>query len=146
MKRIAMNVRIALPADATRVHALLLELGYAPGVEDFLEQFEAHRLTDGTRVFVAVDDDAALTGVLSASVIPLFHQPGSLGRITALVVSSACRGRGVGTALVVAAEDWFRSRGCQRAEVTSGDARVDAHRFYRARGFASASQRFIKKF
>jgi GNAT superfamily N-acetyltransferase len=141
-----MNVRVALPTDAIQIHALLLELGYSPSIDAFLEQFAAYRSSSGTQVFVAAGQNSALLGVLSASVIPLFHQTGSLGRITALVVSSACRGKGVGTSLVAAAEDWFRSLGCQRAEVTSGDARLEAHKFYQARGFVPASQRFIKRY
>jgi GNAT superfamily N-acetyltransferase len=141
-----MNVRVALPADATQIHGLLLELGHSPSVETFLEQFAVYRSSDSARVFVAAEQDSTLLGVLSAAVIPMFHQAGSFGRITALVVSSACRGKGVGSSLVAAAEDWFRSRGCQRVEVISGDARLGAHKFYQARGFAPTSQRFLKRY
>ena len=141
-----MNIREALPADATQIHGLLFELGHSPSVETFLKQFAAYRTSESARVFVAAEQNSPLLGVLSACVIPLFHQAGSLGRITALVVSSHYRGKGVGSALLSAAEDWFRSLGCARAEVVSGDARLDAHRFYQERGFARASQRFIKRY
>ncbi len=47
-----------------------------------------------------------------------------------LAVSPEHRSEGVGKALLDAAKDWARERGATHLELDSGDARVDAHRFY----------------
>ena len=73
------------------------------------------------------------------------HMQGRLGRITSLVVDEKHRGRGIGQILVHAAEHWFSSAGCVKVEVTSGDLRVDVHRFYEREGFSRNGQRLSKK-
>jgi GNAT superfamily N-acetyltransferase len=61
-----------------------------------------------------------------------------------LVVTSSHRGRGVGAKLLETASEWARERGCTHLELSSGDARKDAHRFYRAQGM-SQSYNFSKQ-
>jgi hypothetical protein len=41
------------------------------------------------------------------------------------------------------AHAWFRTQGCVRVEVTSGDHRADAHRFYARHGYARQGQRLL---
>jgi ribosomal protein S18 acetylase RimI-like enzyme len=73
-------------------------------------------------VFIA-ETSGNLVGVVSLHILELFHEAGRLGRITAFVVDADSRGNGIGTALVAAADKFFRSSGCVRAEVTSGNHR-----------------------
>ena len=47
---------------------------------------------------------------------------------------------------VNAADQYFKSRGCVRAEVTSGDHRKEAHLFYQSVGFVLDEKRFTKKY
>jgi GNAT superfamily N-acetyltransferase len=61
-----------------------------------------------------------------------------------LIVTSSHRGAGVGAKLIDAASDWARDRGCTHLELSSGDGRKDAHRFYRAQGM-SQSYNFTKQ-
>jgi GNAT superfamily N-acetyltransferase len=77
--------------------------------------------------------------------LPLFHTPGYLARITALVVAATARGIGVGRALLAATEAYAWSTGCVRIEVTSGDHRPDAHAFYERLGYHVDERRFIKR-
>ena len=88
---------------------------------------------------------SSLTGVVSAHAIPLFHQPGELVRITALSVRQGRERQGIGRCLIRAIENWAVARGAARIEVTSGDHREGAHRFYRAMGYGVESLRFIKR-
>jgi GNAT superfamily N-acetyltransferase len=46
--------------------------------------------------------------------------------------------------LVEAVEGWARQHGCDVIEVTSGNQRVDAHRFYEGLGYAEKRKRFVK--
>ena len=61
-----------------------------------------------------------------------------------LIVTSSHRGLGVGAKLIGAASEWARDRGCTHLELSSGDGRKDAHRFYRAQGM-SQSYNFTKQ-
>jgi len=55
-----------------------------------------------------------------------------------LIVSSSHRSLGVGAKLIDAASEWARDRGCTHLELSSGDGRKDAHRFYQAQGMAQS--------
>jgi ribosomal protein S18 acetylase RimI-like enzyme len=61
-----------------------------------------------------------------------------------LVVTKKARGRGVGTALLEAAEARLRAAGCALLEVTSNIELGGAHEFYKSRGFRRTSYRFVK--
>ncbi|OLD51200.1 MAG: hypothetical protein AUI63_00960 [Gemmatimonadetes bacterium 13_1_40CM_2_60_3] len=76
--------------------------------------------------------------------VPLFHAAGNLARLTALAVVPGHQRKGVGRALVTAAEAFAWEHDCRRVEVTSGDHREDAHRFYHALGYEMDERRFIK--
>jgi GNAT superfamily N-acetyltransferase len=75
----------------------------------------------------------------------LLHALSPLARITALAVRNDVQGRGVGRALVEAAEAWAWTEGAARIELTSGDHRLAAHAFYRSAGYAVDSRRFLKQ-
>jgi len=90
--------------------------------------------------------DGCMAGVISLHVLELFHAEGRIGRITSLVVDAGHRGRGIGEALVDAADRFFTGQGCVRAEVTSGDHRTAAHAFYAAQGYAPDERRFLKRY
>ncbi len=88
--------------------------------------------------------DGRIAGVASIHLVPMFHAAGSIARLTALVVDQSVRRSGVGAALVRAAEAFGTAGGCERMELTSGDHRTEAHRFYETIGYQRVSQRFIK--
>jgi GNAT superfamily N-acetyltransferase len=69
-----------------------------------------------------------------------------MGRISALVVDENIRRRGIGTTLVKAADDFFVGRGCNRVELTSNNRRLEAHRFYLAKGYEIRSKHFVKRY
>ena len=145
-RRIApVTVRRAALGDAADVAGCLAELGYGTRAEVVTEKLVAVAASDVDAVFVATDPESGtVLGVASVHVLPLFHAPGSLGRLTALAVRRSAQRRGVGRALVAAAEAFAWAAGCKRMEVTSGDHRPAAHAFYKAVGYAEDERRFIK--
>ena len=136
-------VRLAVDSDAPGIAALLGELGYPATESETRGRMSALATRPDAAVFVAHWDNA-VAGVLSFHIIPLFHAEGNLGRITSLVVTKSARTHGVGKALVQAAEDFGTAHGCVRIEVTTGEHRPEAHRFYEKLGFGPVDRRFVK--
>jgi len=60
-----------------------------------------------------------------------------------LAVHPGHRSEGVGKALLEAAKDWARERGATHLELASGDARLDAHRFYEREAPSWTSRHFV---
>src|SRR3982750_4577885 len=90
------TVRPAGLADAAEVVACLAELGYGTSAEVMTEKLVALPASDADAVFVAADSASeTVLGVASVHLIPLFHAPGSIGRLTALAVRRSAQRRGV---------------------------------------------------
>jgi GNAT superfamily N-acetyltransferase len=81
---------------------------------------------------------------LSTSIMRVLHRPAPVGRISMMVVDERVRNRGIGAALVRAAERLLAERGCYMVEVTSHVRRTDAHRFYERLGYERTSVRLAR--
>lgn len=135
-------VRRADSSDVNELARLFAALGYPVTAELLGDRFHAYS-TAGEHAFVAEGNDALL-GALTVHTTPVLHRPTYVGRITALIVDESARGRGVGRALVAAAEQHLAERGCALIEVTSNQRRADAHAFYETLGYERTSLRFAK--
>lgn len=81
----------------------------------------------------------SIVGLLTLRILgDLFHD-GTSAMIQELIVDRGWRGRGVGGALLDAAVDLARERGCAEIGVSTGIRNPDAQRLYRARGFEADS-------
>jgi GNAT superfamily N-acetyltransferase len=129
-------IRDAAPDDAPAIAALIAALGY-----DVSEAEVRARLADAGAL---VADQEGVIGVLTTNVMTVLHRPRPVGRISMLVVAEAARGRGIGAALVAAAERQLRDRGCGLIEVTSNARRERAHAFYERLGYERTSFRFAR--
>lgn len=138
-----MIIRRLTSQDASSAVPLMAELGYPTNADSFTERFAALSTNPHSAVLVA-EAQGSIVGLVAVHSFEMLHRPGRLGRITALVVASSARGRGVGTDLLKAAEDHLRQSGCTILEVTSNDRRADAHAFYAARGYHEKRVRFVK--
>ena len=135
------TVRDAAPADEQVIGDLLEQLGHPISPETTRHQLAFLAGTGHDRVLVA-EGDSVVLGVLSLHWTPLLHCDKPLGRVTALVVDEAARGRGIGSRLVAEAERVLREAGCSAVEVTSNVRRVEAHDFYRGLGYGQPSAYF----
>lgn len=149
----AVTVRLATPDDLQRFLPLFLGLSrfnrsHHPQDDDFQAVIQARvsdanqalKQTSASRLFLATGGDAAL-GYLWATV----YRPGPAssngtmltGVIAELYVEEGCRGRGIGMALMAAAQAWFRELGVQRLKVEAFAWNEEAIGFYRKLGFVT---------
>ena len=135
------SIRRACQSDADALALLAGELGYpteAPTARERLDD-----LTKAGDCLLVAIHDSKVIGMVLLHRTHFLHRPPD-GRISTLVVSVHYRGRGIGARLVEAAESVFRKWGCERVEVSSGEKREAAHRFYNRAGYCEQPKRFIK--
>ena len=139
----SLKVRPASRSDAKWVARLLEGLGYACDQGLVAERLARLERDPSADVLVAVNANRVV-GAVVLYFVPVLHEPGPWCRMTALAVNEHERGRGVGRALVAAAEVAARTAGCGRIEATSANERRDAHRFYESLGYRRRSSHFLK--
>ncbi len=145
-KRLSKEIKIrkAKVEDAVSIFSLLEELGY-PSSASFAKD-KIRKLTKSKNDFVLMAEvDSKVIGVVHLHVAELFHEPGKMGRIMALVVNKKYRQAGVGYKLMVSLETIARKAGCTKMEITSASYRKDAHKFYLGLGYLEKPKRFIKR-
>ena len=138
------HIRRAVKADAAELARLLTRLGYPLSEEDVKavwSEWEA----EGNFALV-VEEGYSLLGAVTLHRTFVLHRPKPIGRITSLVVDPAVRGRGLGRALTLAAEQAMIEAGCGLLEVTSHKRRDEAHAFYKHMDYEETSYRFMKAF
>lgn len=136
-----LTVREAAPRDAEALAGLLGELGFPGEAKEIGKRLGLLKKADEPPL---VADEGGPVGCLTWHVTPVLHRPTAVGRVTMLVVTKTARGRGVGTALLEAAEQRLRQAGCALVEVTSNIELGGAHEFYKGRGYRRTSYRFVK--
>jgi ribosomal protein S18 acetylase RimI-like enzyme len=136
-----LSVRPARPGDSKAIAALVGALGFdssPAAIETRLADLRKGRETP------LVAERGEVIGVLAWHVTPVLHRPRPVGRITMMVVADGERRSGAGRALVEAAYEEMRAKGCGLVEVTSNVDLSGAHGFYRRLGFERTSYRFAK--
>jgi ribosomal protein S18 acetylase RimI-like enzyme len=115
--------------DASRRLLPQLSSSAAPLSADDLIRITSHQ---ATTLFVA-RSEGTVVGMLTLVTFPL--PSGLRARIEDVVVDQDARGRGVGTALTMAALDLAQAQGARSIDLTSRASRVAANRLYQQLGF-----------
>ena len=136
-------VRAANEGDALELARLLTLLGHPMAPEGVGTRWKGWR-SAGNAALVVEKADGTLAGAVTLHQMIVLHRPKPVGRITSLVVDDSVRGRGIGRALVAAAEEALASRGCGLLEITSNASLPEAHTFYAHLGYEQTSLRFAK--
>lgn len=135
-----MDVRMAQRGDAAGIAGLMAQLGYeaeAAAVADRL----ARILMRQDQRFLVAQDDGRLVGCIHLMTWELV-ETSPFVVIAGLVVDRACRGRGVGRALVAETEAWAREQGCPVVRLWSSIGRTEAHKFYEHLGYANIKTQY----
>ncbi|MBV9103545.1 MAG: GNAT family N-acetyltransferase [Candidatus Eremiobacteraeota bacterium] len=142
LARVPWRLRSARPDDADALEPLFEQLGYpleAGEIRRRLERVDSHRA-----VLVATYDDTPI-GFIGVALCEYFVT-GARAEVQGLVVLDSWRGRGVGSALLDAAERWARDGGASRMHLTSNTIRERAHGFYQQRAYEIVkTQRVFEK-
>ncbi len=130
-------IRPACAEDTAAMADLFGQLGYPVSPQVLGELWLA---PDPAREVLVACLGEEIAGVLVWHWLSPLHVAPAWGLISALVVDEGARGRGVGAALLVAAEE----RACSQLELSSSLKREGAHRFYLAQGYVERPKRFVK--
>ena len=130
-----MTIRPPVEQDYDRMAALAGQLGYESTAEDVRARLAAMRDGSQYAVYVAELPDGRLAGWIGVYVFRTVETDWC-AEISGLVVDQDLRSRGVGQALLGAAEQWARGLGSDVIFVRSNVIRTRAHRFYAKNGFA----------
>jgi GNAT superfamily N-acetyltransferase len=100
--------------------------------------------TTGASLVIAEDDSGVRLGFAYLETLVDYFTSEPHGHLGMIAVGSAAEGRGVGRALMQAAESWARSRGFSRLtlNVFAGNARARA--FYEMLEFEAETLRYVK--
>ena len=98
---------------------------------------------DPNNELVVLEHDGRLAGMMQLTFIPYLTHTGSWRcLIEGVRVARACRGLGLGTAMLEWAIGRAHARGCSLVQLTSDKQRPDALRFYEALGFRATHEGF----
>jgi len=136
-----MIIRLATDADAPVLTDLCGQLGYPCEAEEITHRLAALRGHANDAVLVAEDAGHVIALIHVLGVEHLVVAP--FAEVGGLVVDTAWRGRGVGAALLAAAETWAAERGFATMRIRSNVIREDAHRFYEAHGYTNTKRQIV---
>lgn len=108
----------------------------------WLIYIEEHMTAEGMAVYKAEDSTGALLGFC---VLETDSDGGApFGVLCDILVNAEARGRGVGSLLFSAAEDWFKQKNLKDVYLESGKNNHNAHNFFMHRGFMKVSEVYYK--
>jgi GNAT superfamily N-acetyltransferase len=138
-------VRHAVAADTDDMARLCKQLGYPSAASAVPARLERIGTDPNARVFVALSAKA-IVGLATVHLRHTINHDVPIAQLTLLVVDEANRTRGVGRALVEAAERFAREQGSNRINVTTALDRAGAHAFYERIGYKQTGRRYGKDF
>ena len=137
------RIRTAGAQDAAGLARLMEQLGYPTTAEQMAARLGPILADPDYRTLVA-EAGGALVGMVGVFRGRDYSRDPPYARVLALVVDPACRGSGVGAALMGAAEAWAREVGAGSMHLTTAAHRAGAHRFYERLGYEGTGLRYRK--
>lgn len=133
------------PEIANRIRELLIELSRSGKDKGEIEKaWFDDIITSPWHDLLIAEDDGKIIGFacLSVTMGPGIRKNAYLEDF---VVDSAIRGKGIGSALWDAMQDWAAEKGCQKLEFTCGNGREAAQAFYKNHGAEIYETNFFRK-
>ena len=143
-KDVDVTIRAFEAADIDALAELMTQLGYETRASEMQMRMEAIRANKNYATFVAVSK-GKVCGMIGTYTCYTYEHNSPSARILALIVSEKMRGRGVGHALVAAAEKDLAQKNITRVAVNTHVERKEAHEFYDTAGYTRNGFRFVKE-
>lgn len=133
--------------DLEQVTRLGAQLGYPFSVDEIAKRFDVVSKLPTHKLFVA-KVGSSVTGWVHVNIESPSILSDTRAEISALVVDEKNRGKGVGRALMNAAEAWVISKNINLIRLRSNIIRNDAHKFYQQLGYVikKSWHLFVKSF
>lgn len=94
---------------------------------------------DPNNEILVAESDGTVVGTLQLTFTPsLAYRGGRRATVESVRTDASVRSRGIGTALMQAAVERARARGCVLIQLSSHASRTDAQRFYERLGFSKS--------
>jgi aminoglycoside 6'-N-acetyltransferase I len=100
------------------------------------------RNRNSAEVLIAIDDSDRAVGFVELSIRPYAEgcYSGRVAYLEGWFVEAACRGNGIGAALIRATEEWGRQQGCTELASDTEIANIDSAKAHRALGFSEVER------
>ncbi len=135
----SLEIRPASEADESAIVALWHACGLAVGNSDPLRDFRAVRGRPTSEILAAFDQTGRLVGSVAVG------YDSNRGWLHYVSADPACRGQGIGRALVVAAEEWLAAREVIDVHLTVRAANAGAAQFYERIGYHTLPSIMMEK-
>jgi GNAT superfamily N-acetyltransferase len=135
------TVRQATLDDAETLAALLADMDDEPPRDAMLDADGARQIMDRMaaypcfRAYLVFADGVAVGTFSILAFCSLTHEGAQQAVLDAVVIGRACRGQGIGSAMLDHAVRIAGEAGCYKIALSSNLKRMDAHRFYEKFGF-----------
>ena len=133
-----MEIRPATPADRDAVVALWQAAGLTRPWNPPLADFDRALAGPASAILVGLEADVLVA-------VAMVGDDGHRGWIYYVAVPEDRRGSGLGAAIVTAAEDWLRARGCPKVQLMVRESNAAVTGFYDALGYARVDVRVLGK-
>ena len=143
-KDVDLAIRAPEAGDMDALAELMTQLGYETRMSEMQMRMETILANRNYATFVAVSQ-GKVCGMVGTLTCYTYEHNSPSARILALVVSDKMRGRGVGQALIEAAEKDLAQKNIRRVAVNTHVERTRAHEFYEKLGYAKNGFRFVKE-
>ena len=144
MGDVDVTIRAPEAGDVEALADLMTQLGYETRVSEMEMRMETILANKNYATFVAVSE-GKVCGMIGTYTCYTYEHNSPSARILALVVSEKVRGRGVGEALIAAAEKDLAQKNIRRVAVNTRFERTRAHEFYEKLGYAKNGFRLVKE-
>lgn len=132
-------IRSAAPEDEQAVVALWRACGLVVAYNDPTADFRFAKAGSCSDVLVAADEAGRIRGSV------MVGHDGHRGWLYYLASDPDARGRGTGSLMVRAAEDWLRARGVVKAQLMVRETNTGVVAFYQRIGFEVAPRVLMSK-
>jgi ribosomal protein S18 acetylase RimI-like enzyme len=143
-KDVDLTVRAPEAGDMEALADLMTQLGYETRASEMQMRMETILAKKNYATYVAVSG-GKVCGMIGTQISYSYEHNNPGARILALVVSENMRGRGVGEALIAAAEKDLAQKNIRRVAVYTHFRRTRAHEFYEKLGYTKNGFRLVKE-